>query len=123
LVDSSAHKIIGKHLLGIDKSLLFKLAVSKNLWDRRISIISTYEFIRNNNFEATLEISKILLHDDEDLIHKAVGWMLREIGKKNINAEENFLKKHYKKMPRTMLRYAIEKFPEAKRKKYLQGKI
>jgi len=123
LVDLSAPKIIGKYLLEKDKSLLFKFAVSKNLWDRRIAILSTYEFIRNENYETTLKIAVILLEDKHDLIHKAVGWMLREIGKRNLMVEENFLKIHYKKMPRTMLRYAIEKFPETKRKKYLQGKI
>lgn len=123
LVDLSAPKIIGKYLLEKDKSLLFKFAVSKNLWDRRIAILSTYEFIRNENYETTLKIAVILLEDKHDLIHKAVGWMLREIGKRNLMVEENFLKIHYKKMPRTMLRYAIEKFPEVKRKKYLQGKI
>ena len=123
LVDLSAPKIIGKHLLKKDKSLLFKFALSKNLWDRRIAVLSTYEFIRNNDFAVTLQISEVLLHDEHDLIHKAAGWMLREIGKRDLQAEENFLKPHYKEMPRTMLRYAIEKFPETKRKKYLQGKI
>jgi 3-methyladenine DNA glycosylase AlkD len=123
LVDLSAPKIIGKHLLNKDKSLLFKFALSKNLWERRIAILSTYEFIRNDDYNATLKIAEILLQDKHDLIHKAVGWMLREIGKRDLEAEENFLKLRYKKMPRTMLRYAIEKFPETKRKKYLQGKI
>jgi len=123
LVDLSAPKIIGKHLLNKDKSLLFKFALSKNLWERRIAILSTYEFIKNNDFDLALQISEMLLKDKHDLIHKAVGWMLREIGKRDLQAEESFLKIHYKKMPRTMLRYAIEKFPETKRKKYLQGKI
>ncbi|MDZ7625142.1 MAG: DNA alkylation repair protein [Ignavibacteriaceae bacterium] len=123
LVDLSAPKIIGKHLLNKNKSLLFKFALSKNLWERRIAVLSTYEFIRNNNFAVTLKLSEMLLQDKHDLIHKAVGWMLREIGKRDLQAEEKFLKIHYKKMPRTMLRYAIEKFPETKRKKYLQGKI
>jgi len=123
LIDLSAPKIIGKHLLNKNKNLLFKFALSKNLWERRIAVLSTYEFIRNNNFVVTLKISEMLLQDDHDLIHKAVGWMLREIGKRDLQAEEIFLKIHYKKMPRTMLRYAIEKFPETKRKRYLQGKI
>ncbi|MBE0538657.1 MAG: DNA alkylation repair protein, partial [Ignavibacterium sp.] len=123
LVDLSAPKIIGKHLLNKNKSLLFKFAVSKNLWDRRIAVLSTYEFIRNNDFTTTLKIAQLLLEDEHDLIHKAVGWMLREIGKRDLETEENFLKLRYKKIPRTMLRYAIEKFPESKRKKYLQGII
>lgn len=123
LVDLSAPKIIGKHLLNKDKSLLFKFALSKNLWERRISILSTYEFIRNDNFDTTFKTAEILLKDNHDLIHKAVGWMLREVGKRDLKAEENFLKIYYKKMPRTMLRYAIEKFSEIKRKKYLLGKI
>jgi 3-methyladenine DNA glycosylase AlkD len=123
LVDLSAPKIVGKHLLGKDNSILFKFALSKILWERRISILSTYEFIRNNSYETTFQIAEILLNDKHDLIHKAVGWMLREIGKRDIKAEEKFLKKFYKKMPRTMLRYAIEKFLESKRKNYLIGKI
>ncbi len=123
LVDLSAPKIVGKHLLNKDRSLLYKFASSKNLWERRIAVLSTYEFIRQDDFETTLEVAEILLEDKHDLIHKAVGWMLREIGKRDLQTEEKFLKKHYKKMPRTMLRYAIEKFPESKRKKYLQGKI
>ena len=123
LVDLSAPKIVGNYLLDKDKSLLLELALSKNLWERRISILSTQEFIRNSKFDTTLKIAKILLHDEQDLIHKAVGWMLREIGKRDLSTEELFLKLYYKEMPRTMLRYAIEKFPEVKRKKYLQSKI
>ena len=123
LVDLSAPKIIGKHLLKKDRSLLYKFALSKNLWERRVSILSTFEFVRNNDFETTLKIAETLLTDKHDLIHKAVGWMLREVGKRDLTTEENFLKLHYKKMPRTMLRYSIEKFPESKRKKYLLGKI
>jgi len=106
-----------------DRSVLYKFARSKNLWEKRISIISTLWFIRNNKFNDTLKISEILLKDSHDLIHKAVGWMLREVGKKDQGIEEKFLKKHYKKMPRTMLRYAIEKFDEVRRKKYLKGDI
>ncbi len=123
LVDLSAPKIAGDFLFDKDKSILYKFSKSENLWERRISIISTYYFIKNNEFKETFKISEILLNDKHDLIHKAVGWMLREVGKKNVKYEENFLKKYYKKMPRTMLRYAIEKFPEEKRKKYLNGEI
>ena len=123
LVDISAPKIVGEHLLNRDKKLLYKFVHSKNLWERRIAILSTFTFIRAGNFETTFKISDILLDDDHDLIHKAVGWMLRETGKKDLSAEEKFLKPRYKKMPRTMLRYAIEKFPEVKRKKYLLSKI
>lgn len=122
LVDLSAPKIVGNQLLEKDKNILFKFAVSENLWDRRIAVLSTYEFIRNKKYDPTLKIVKMLLKDDHDLIHKAVGWMLREIGKRDLMVEEKFLKTHYKKMPRTMLRYAIEKFSETKRKKYLYGK-
>jgi len=123
LVDLSAPKIVGMHLLDKEKKLLYKFANSKDLWEKRISIISTQTFIREYFFEDTLNISKILLHDKHDLIHKAVGWMLREIGNRDLETEEEFLKKHYKTMPRTMLRYAIEKFPEQKRIAYLRGKI
>lgn len=123
LVDLSAPKIVGMHLIDKEKDLLYKFAVSKDLWEKRIAIISTQTFIREHFFEDTLKISEILLQDKHDLIHKAVGWMLREIGNRDIETEEEFLKKHYKKMPRTMLRYAIEKFPEKKRKDYLQGRI
>jgi 3-methyladenine DNA glycosylase AlkD len=123
LVDLSAPKIIGEHLLNKDRKILFDFAKSKNLWERRIAILSTLAFIRMNDFYTTLQISDILIEDDHDLIHKAVGWMLREIGKKNLKVEEEFLKSRYKKMPRTMLRYSIEKFSESKRQKYLQGKI
>jgi len=123
LVDLTAPKTIGEFLLERDKSLLFKFARSKNIWERRIAVLSTFPFIRENEFHVTLKISEMLLKDDHDLIHKAVGWMLREIGKRNQNAAEAFLKKHNKLMPRTMLRYAIEKLPEGKRKKYLAGKI
>ena len=102
---------------------MYKFARSGDLWERRIAILSTFSFIRAGKFETTFEISDILLNDNHDLIHKAVGWMLREIGKRDLYAEEKFLKPRYKIMPRTMLRYAIEKFPEVKRKKYLLNKI
>lgn len=124
LVDMSADKIAGDYLFNRPKGILYKLARSKNLWQRRIAIMATFNFIKKNEFEETFKIIEILLNDDHDLIHKAVGWMLREIGKRNLKAEEDFLNKHCKKMPRTALRYAIEKFPEKKRKRYLlAGKI
>ncbi len=119
LIDCIADKIVGKYLIDKDKKILYDFAKSDNLWKKRISIISTFEFIKNNKFGDTLKISEILLNDKHDLIHKAVGWMLREIGKRNLKTEEEFLKKHYKKMPRTMLRYAIERFDGDKRRFYL----
>jgi len=123
IVDISASKIVGAHLYEKDKAPLYDLVQSKNLWERRISIISTFYFIRQNEFDDTLKLAKILLNDKEDLIHKAVGWMLREVGKREIEFEEEFLQEHYKIMPRTMLRYAIEKFPETSRKMYLRGEV
>ncbi|KKS44728.1 MAG: alkylation repair enzyme superfamily protein [Parcubacteria group bacterium GW2011_GWA2_42_18] len=123
LVDLSAQKIVGEYLLDKPKKILYKLARSKNLWERRISVISTFYFIKNNKFKETLKISNILLCDSHDLIHKAVGWALREVGKKSLKTEEKFLKKYCLKMPRTMLRYAIEKFPEKKRQIYLKKLI
>ena len=123
LVDISAPKIVGDYLLNKPRSILYKLAKSQpkvgNLWERRIAIISTFAFIRNNEFDDTLKISKILLDSKHDLIHKAVGWMLREVGKRDQKIEEEFLKKYYLKMPRVMLRYAIEKFNKKRRKFYL----
>jgi len=121
LVDSSAHHIVGDFLTDKSKEPIYRLAKSKNLWERRIAILSTVHFIKHNNYLETLIISKMLLTDEQDLIHKAVGWMLREIGKRHIPTQETFLKKYYKRMPRTMLRYAVEKFPEPKRQKYLKG--
>lgn len=120
LVDLSAPNIIWNHLLNTDKSVLYKLAKSSNLREKRISIIATYTFIKNNQFEDTFKIAKILLHDNHDLIHKAVWWMIREIWKRNSKVVEVFLKSHYKDMSRTTLRYAIEKFPENLRQKYLK---
>ena len=116
----SADKILGDYLLNKDKNVLYKLAKSKNLWEKRIAILATFHFIKNNRFKDTLAISKILLNDKHDLIRKAVGWMLREIGKRDQAVLENFLQTHYKNMPRTMLRYAIERFSEKKRKYYLK---
>jgi len=121
LVDGSAQHIVGAFLMDKSKEPIYRLAKSNSLWERRIAILSTFHFIKHDNYSETLKISKILLTDEQDLIHKAVGWMLREIGKRHISTEEIFLKKYYKRMPRTMLRYAIEKFPESKRKKCLRG--
>ncbi len=123
LVDLSAPKIVGDFLLDKERNKLYELANSENLWEKRIAIVSTWRFIRENEFEDTLKISEILLNDSHDLIHKAVGWMLREVGKKDVEVLEKFLSEHYKKMPRTMLRYSIEKFDGEKRKKYLKGEI
>ena len=123
LVDSSAGYIVGRFLADKDKTLLSTLAHSDVLWERRIAILSTSYFIGNGHFEETFRISDILLTDREDLIHKAVGWMLREVGKRDLEAEEAFLQERYARMPRTMLRYAIERFPETRRQAYLKGKV
>lgn len=119
LVDTSAEHIVGRYLVDKNKAALYKLAKSDDLWERRIAIISTFYFIKNEEFEDTLAIAELLLRDKHNLIHKAVGWMLREVGKRNMEIEEIFLNKHISQMPRTMLRYAIEKFPEEKRQHYL----
>ena len=121
LVDSSAPYILGAHLMLRDKQPLYRMARSKDLWQRRIAIMSTFHMVKNNAYDDTLGIALILINDREDLIHKTVGWMLREIGKRQRATEEGFLLQHYQTMPRTMLRYAIEKFPQRKRKAYLQG--
>jgi len=123
LVDSSAPYIVGPYLEARDKEILYAFARSQNLWERRIAILSTFHYIKNGRFNVSLELAGLLLHDKEDLIHKAVGWMLREIGKRDEAAEKAFLKTRYKTMPRTMLRYAIERFPETERKRYLQGTL
>lgn len=123
LVDLSSDKIVGGYLIDKPKTVLYKLAKSSNLWERRIAMVSSYNFIKNNSFEDALGIAEVLITDENDLIQKAVGWMLREVGNRNFSAEQNFLKKHYKIMGRTALRYAIEKFPESTRQKYLAGKI
>ncbi len=120
LVDLSAPKIVGNFLLNKNREILYKLAKSKDLWEKRISIISTFTFIRNFEYLDTIEISKILLQDKHDLIHKSVGWMLREMGKRDINILKNFLDNYYKIMPRTMLRYSIEKLPKDIRAYYLK---
>jgi 3-methyladenine DNA glycosylase AlkD len=123
LVDISVPKIIGRYLWesGESKGFLYDFAKSDNLWKRRIAVMSTFWFIREGDFGDSLKIAEILLNDKHDLIHKATGWMLREVGNRNLKVEEDFLKRHYKSMPRTMLRYAIEKFSEGKRLKYLRG--
>ncbi len=121
LVDVTAAQIVGAYLSDQDRKPLYKLAKSKSLWERRIAIIATFYFIRRNQFDDTLAIADLLLNDKEDLMHKAVGWMLREIGKRDLKIEEAFLLPHYQQMPRTMRRYAIERFPEPKRIDYLKG--
>ncbi len=121
LVDLSADKILGQYLLKNDRAILSTLAESSRLWDRRIAIVATFAFIRKNQFADTLRLCDALLTDRHDLMHKACGWMLREVGKRDQQALEGFLKKRYRQMPRTMLRYAIERFPEQKRKAYLLG--
>jgi 3-methyladenine DNA glycosylase AlkD len=121
LVDVSSPHIVGRHLVDRVRKVLHHMAKSSSLWERRIAIISTLYFIRDNDFDDTLSIAKTLLHDEQDLMHKAVGWMLREVGKRDLEAEEAFLLQHYHDMPRTMLRYAIERFPEKRRQQYLKG--
>ncbi len=121
LVDLSAPHIAGAYLVDKSRKQLYIFAGSNDLWKRRISIISTFIFIRRNDINDTFKISRLLLKDDHDLIHKAVGWMLREVGKRFPAKEEEFLKRYYRQMPRTMLRYAIERFPESKKRKYLNG--
>ena len=120
LVDASAPHIVGKFLLTQNHAPLFKLVRSKSLWERRIAIVATHTFIRAGQFQTTLQITELLLHDSHDLIHKATGWMLREIGKRDENLLKTFLAAHGVHMPRATLRYAIEKFPKATRKKYLK---
>jgi 3-methyladenine DNA glycosylase AlkD len=119
LVDLSAPTIVGQHLEQRDRSVLYRLARSKNLWDRRIAMIATQHFIRQNDFKDALAVAKMLLEDREDLIHKASGWMLREIGKRDFSAEEAFVRKHVRAMPRTMLRYAVEKWPPPMRREIM----
>jgi 3-methyladenine DNA glycosylase AlkD len=128
LIDSSAEHIVGAQLYaeGQQKGpseLLTRLAQSYSLWERRIAIMATFHFIRKGEFTETFRVADLLLHDHEDLIHKAVGWMLREVGEQDLAAEEAFLLPRYGTMPRTMLRYAIEKFPEERRQGYLRGTI
>lgn len=123
LVDLSAYWIVGAWLMDKDRRTLYTLAHSKSVWERRIAIIATFHFIKDRQFADTLAIAALLLTDREDLMHKAVGWMLREVGKRDLTQEIEFLNAHYRQMPRTMLRYAIEKFPENERLKYLKGLV
>jgi 3-methyladenine DNA glycosylase AlkD len=120
IVDSSAHKILGPYLFDKDKSLLYNLISTGELWKQRIAIISTFHYIGKKQYAETLKMAELLLNHKHDLIHKAVGWALREIGKRDFQVEYNFLQKHYKQMPRTMLRYAIEKFDEELRQRFLK---
>lgn len=121
LVDSSADKIVGAYLEQRSRKPLYKLAKSTSLWERRIAIMATFHFIRQDDFSDTLAICELLIDDDQDLIHKATGWMLRETGKRDMEVEMKFLDRFYLAMPRTMLRYAIERLPEADRRAYLEG--
>jgi len=123
LVDLSAPNIVGEFLMRRSRKPLYKLAHSPVLWNRRVAILATFRFIKERQFDDTLGIGEILLRDKEDLIQKAVGWMLREVGKRDPIVQEAFLKEHYKQMPRTMLRYAIERFPAAKRALFMKGGI
>jgi len=123
LVDCSAPNIVGGYLRGRSRAPIHRMAKSANLWERRIAALATFHFIRRGEFDDSLRVAKTLLNDEEDLIHKAVGWMLREIGSRDMAVEEKFLRLHCKTMPRTMLRYAIEKFPEPKRRRYLSGRV
>jgi 3-methyladenine DNA glycosylase AlkD len=123
LVDSSAEHIVGAFLWDRSRAPLGRLARSSDLWERRIAVMATFHFIKRGEFGETLAVAQVLLSDREDLIHKAVGWMLREVGKRDPEAEEEFLKEHHKRMPRVMLRYAIERFPEEKRRRYLKGEV
>ena len=123
LVDVTCHKIVGEYLKDKNRDILYTFAKSNDIWKQRISVISTFAYLHDNDFKDSLNICEILVNHNHDLIQKAVGWTLREIGKKDLDTEEQFLKKYYKTMPRTMLRYAIERFEEGKRQRYLKGEI
>jgi len=119
LVDLSSHQIIGNYHFSRDRKILYQLVKSSNLWEQRIAVVSTYYFIKKNDFNEIISFSEMLLYHKHDLIHKATGWMLREAGKMNLSILIEFLDKYHKVMPRTMLRYAIEKLDESDRKKYM----
>ncbi len=122
LVDVTAPRIVGDYLYGKDTSALTKLAFSKSVWERRIAMLSTYHFIQQGHSGEALRIAKLLLNDSHDLIHKAVGWMLREVGKRcSMESECRFLEAYAGRMPRTMLRYAIERFPEDLKSRYMRA--
>ena len=123
LVDLSAPQIVGGYLENRSRKPLDRLVKSASLWERRISILATHWFIRHGEFTEMIRIAEMLLCDKEDLIHKAVGWMLREVGKRDVAVLEEFLGQHCQVMPRTMLRYAIERFPEERRREYLNGTV
>lgn len=123
LVDSSAEHIVGRHLQERDKAVLYELARSRSVWGRRVAIMATFHYVKAGSFDDTLRIAELLLDDPHDLVHKAVGWMIREVGKRNRQVAEEFLRPRYRRMPRTMLRYAIEKFPEELRQRYLRGEV
>lgn len=123
LVDVSAEHIVGRFLRSRDRAPLYRLAGSDSLWERRIAIVATFHFIRHDEFTDTLALAEMLLEDHEELIHKAAGWMLREVGKRDQSRAEEFLQIHYRRMPRVMLRYAIERFTEERRRAYLKGLV
>jgi 3-methyladenine DNA glycosylase AlkD len=123
LVDLSAEHIVGRHLFDRSRRPFYRLARSKNLWERRIAVMAMFANIKRREFDETLRIAELLLRDDHDLIHKAVGWMLREVGYRSRITEERFLETHFQSMPRTMLRSAIERFPESRRRAYLADRV
>jgi 3-methyladenine DNA glycosylase AlkD len=123
LVDASAEHIVGAELVDREPGPLFTLAKSDSVWERRIAVMATFHFIKRGELQPTLRIAEMLLNDRHDLIQKAVGWMLREVGKRDLAAEEDFLRRHCREMPRTMLRYAIEKFPNELRQRYMRGEV
>lgn len=122
-MDISAEHIVGAYLMSRTKDPLYALAKSASLWERRIAIMATFHYIKREYYDKTLKIAEMLLDDCEDLIHKAVGWMLREVGKRNLPCEEEFLKRHLGNMPRMMLRYAIERFPRPRRQAFVSGRL